>query len=47
MYESLTELCRIAGDGERETLALKIQEQERATAGFQTSSQNLHGIPAV
>jgi ferritin-like metal-binding protein YciE len=32
MYESLAEVCRIAGDAGTETLALSIQEQERATA---------------
>lgn len=32
MYESLAEVCRIAGDRETEANALKIQEQERATA---------------
>jgi ferritin-like metal-binding protein YciE len=32
MYESLAEVSRIAGDRETETLALTIQEQERATA---------------
>jgi ferritin-like metal-binding protein YciE len=32
MYESLAEVCRIAGDAETEALALSIQEQERATA---------------
>lgn len=32
MYESLAEVCRIAGDGETESLARRIQEQERTTA---------------
>ena len=32
IYESLAEVCRIAGDAETEALALSIQEQERATA---------------
>jgi ferritin-like metal-binding protein YciE len=32
MYESLAEVCRVAGDTQTETLALQIQEQERATA---------------
>ena len=32
MYESLAEVCRIAGDAETEALALKIQKQERDTA---------------
>jgi ferritin-like metal-binding protein YciE len=32
MYESLAEVCRIAGDRETEALALSIQKQERATA---------------
>jgi ferritin-like metal-binding protein YciE len=32
MYESLAEVCRLAGDSQTESLALKIQEQERSTA---------------
>ncbi|MCU1225906.1 MAG: hypothetical protein JWQ42_3999 [Edaphobacter sp.] len=32
MYESLEEVCRIAGDRETEALALSIQKQERVTA---------------
>ena len=31
MYESLAEVCRLAGDTETEALALKIQKQERDT----------------
>jgi ferritin-like metal-binding protein YciE len=32
MYEALAEACRLAGDKETEALAVRIQEQERATA---------------
>jgi ferritin-like metal-binding protein YciE len=32
MYESLAEVCRVAGDTQTEALALQIQKQERATA---------------
>ena len=32
MYESLAEVCRLAGDAETEALALNIQKQERDTA---------------
>jgi ferritin-like metal-binding protein YciE len=32
MYESLAEACRLTGDRETEALAVRIQEQERATA---------------
>jgi ferritin-like metal-binding protein YciE len=32
MYEALAEACRLAGDKETEALAIRIQEQERATA---------------
>jgi ferritin-like metal-binding protein YciE len=32
MYESLAEVCRLAGDTETEALAVKIQKQERDTA---------------